>query len=78
MGLAVFSVVVVGLLFAWMEIPALRRQKRNKELVLYLVLLSVATALNAIKAFDIELPSPLLWITALYKPVSDLLKGWLT
>ncbi|MEW9669859.1 hypothetical protein [Ammoniphilus sp. 3BR4] len=72
----------VGILFisgilAMMEVPSLFKKKLRKELWVFSILLVCGTGLSIAMVLNKEIPNPLDWITALYKPFSDFLYGLL-
>jgi len=73
--MAAFTVLAAALAVAWIEVPSLLKRKRRKELWVFASFWCLATGLNFMKALDVEMPNLLEPITAVYKPVSDLLEG---
>ena len=59
------------------EAPALFKRQFIKEVWAFSILLAVGTVLSIMLSLQVKLPNPLDWITALYRPFSDLLKNTL-
>jgi hypothetical protein len=73
----VAGIVVTGSVIAYIEVPYLVRKKLFRELLLFSALLSFGVTVSILEALRIQLPNPLDWITAIYKPISDTLFGML-
>jgi hypothetical protein len=71
--LKVFGVLVITLLIIWKEIPALKKQKKKKEIWIFSIFQLLATTLLSLVVLDVKIPSPLEVIRIIYKPVSDVL-----
>lgn len=68
---SVVGIIIAILIICFIEVPALIRKQQKRELWAFSVLLLIGTCLNIALALHIELPNPLDWIIAVYKPVSD-------
>ncbi|UFJ39833.1 hypothetical protein LOK74_17525 [Brevibacillus humidisoli] len=75
--LIIAGIVLVGVVIALIEVPRLVRNRHRKELWVFSCLLLFGVGLGIAKSLDVEIPNPLDWITALYKPANDLLTGLL-
>lgn len=69
---SVLGILIGILIICLLEVPSLLKKKQRRELLAFSVLLLVGTGLNIALALHIELPNPMDWIIAVYKPVSDM------
>ena len=69
----ILGVLLLAILIALMEVPHLLKNKLKKELGVFLALLVIGVGLGIARSVDLELPSPLDLITAIYKPMSDVI-----
>jgi hypothetical protein len=67
----VLGILVISTLIAMKEIPPLLKQKKKKEIWIFVIFQSFATALLSIISLNVKLPSPLEAIRVVYKPISD-------
>jgi membrane associated rhomboid family serine protease len=65
-----------GVIFI-IEAPALLKRRSIKELWIFSILLVVGTVLSILLSLQVNLPHHLDWITAIYRPFSDLMKNTL-
>ncbi|MFE4241182.1 hypothetical protein [Peribacillus butanolivorans] len=72
--LAVTVILVIVAIIIAIDVPSLLRKKLKKELWIFSVLLLFGTALSIAQALNIKIPNPLDWITAIYKPLSDMIE----
>ncbi|MBK5443735.1 MULTISPECIES: hypothetical protein [unclassified Peribacillus] len=72
--LAVAGILVIVAVIIAIEAPSLLRKKLKKELWIFSILLLFGTALSIAQALNIKIPNPLDWITAIYKPLSDMIE----
>ncbi len=72
------GILITAVVIALIEVPLLVRKKLRKELWVFSSLLLFGTGLSIAKSLDVQIPNPLDWMTAVYKPLSDLLTGLLT
>lgn len=68
----VFVAVIISI-----DVPHLLRNNSKKELWIFSILLLFATALSIAQALNLRIPNPLDWITAIYKPLSDVIEKFL-
>ncbi|WP_106766201.1 hypothetical protein [Paenibacillus faecalis] len=66
-------IIAVGAFIAWREVPSLFQNKQKKELWAFSVLLLFGLAAGITVQINRNVPSPLEWITLIFKPISDLL-----
>ncbi|MGO0063242.1 hypothetical protein ACTID9_24990 [Brevibacillus fluminis] len=74
---SVVGILIAILVICFIEVPSLLKKKQRRELWTFSVLLLIGTGLNIALALHIELPNPLDWIIAVYKPVSDMVDRFL-
>ncbi|AXN38550.1 hypothetical protein ACFTQL_22590 [Peribacillus butanolivorans] len=72
--LAVTVILILVAIIIAIDVPSLLRKKLKKELWIFSVLLLFGTALSISQALNIKIPNPLDWITAIYKPLSDMIE----
>jgi len=72
---AILIVIVAAVIIIFIDMPALLKQKRKKELRMFSVLLLCGISLNIAEALNWNMLNPLDWIAVMYKPLSDLLYG---
>lgn len=73
----IVGILLVAILIILYEVPRMRKNKMNKELWVFSILLGIGISLNIAHSLDVKLPNPLDLITVIYKPVSDMIFGWL-
>jgi integral membrane sensor domain MASE1 len=73
----VFGIIAVAIVIFVIEVPALRRNRYIKELWFFSVLLLLGTGLSIVWALHVPLPSPLEWLTIVYKPLHDFIMRFL-
>ncbi|MCM3676123.1 hypothetical protein M3699_20215 [Peribacillus simplex] len=71
---AVAGILVIVAVIIAIDVPHLLRKKLKKELWIFSILLLFGTALSIAQAQKIKIPNPLDWITAIYKPLSDMIE----
>lgn len=69
--LSVIAVVTAAAALAWYEIPKLRKQGWIRELWTFCVFLLIGVSLCVLYMLHVPFPSPVVWIRAVFKPVSD-------
>jgi len=75
--LSITGILVIVISIIAIEVPALWRKKLKNELWVFSLLLLFGTVLGIAQALHINIPNPLDWIIAVYKPVSDIVDVWL-
>ncbi|PGY09925.1 hypothetical protein [Bacillus sp. AFS031507] len=68
-GILVIVTVIIAI-----DVPPLLRKKLKKELWIFSILLLFGTSLSIAQAMNIKIPNPVDWITAIYKPLSDIIE----
>ncbi|MEW9672510.1 hypothetical protein [Ammoniphilus sp. 3BR4] len=71
------GIILVALAIIMIEVPHLLKKGFKKELWTFSILLLFGTGLSIAKGLQADLPNPLDWIAAFYKPMNDLLFGLL-
>ncbi|WP_019912777.1 hypothetical protein [Paenibacillus sp. HW567] len=67
-------VCAAGLLISWREVPPLLRQKRFRELLVYVLMLGLGVWLSIIAVSFTAVPTPLHLIELIFQPVLQMLK----
>ncbi|MGF9700690.1 MULTISPECIES: hypothetical protein [Paenibacillus] len=71
--LMTITVIVIGGIVGWIDLPSLIRRKEWKETAVYSVMLLTGTGFSVIAANLWEFPSPLYIIMWIYEPVNQFL-----
>lgn len=69
--IVVAGILLFAALVAVKEVPSLRQQGLNRELVVFAVLLLLGTVLNVLHFLGLRITNPLEWVYVGYKPLSD-------
>lgn len=72
------GILAVTAVIAMLEVPSLWKQKFVKELWVFSILLLIGAGLSLALSMHVTLPSPLDFLTWIYKPISDLFKKFLS
>ncbi|MFJ8257522.1 hypothetical protein ACIQ4Z_09520 [Peribacillus asahii] len=72
--MAVAGILLIVVVIIAIDVPPLLRKKFKKELWIFSIFLLFGTALSIAQALNIKIPNPIDWITAIYKPLSDMLE----
>lgn len=65
------GVLFLAIFISILEVPHLLKKNLKKELWVFLSLLFIGVGLGIARSMDLELPSPLDFISAIYRPISD-------
>jgi hypothetical protein len=76
--LKISGIFAVTAVIAMLEVPLLWKQKLVKELWVFAILLLVGAGLSFALIMHVTLPSPLDFLTRIYKPISDMFKKFLS
>lgn len=76
--LKISGIFAVTAVIAMLEVPLLWKQKLVKELWVFAILLLVGAGLSFALIMHVTLPSPLDFLTWIYKPISDAFKKFLS
>ena len=73
---------ILGILFAAMgmiiyEVPSLWKRGLKRELWVFSILLAIGTGLFIVRSLQMKIPSPLDFISMIYKPISDAIFNFL-
>ncbi|MEC0276126.1 hypothetical protein [Peribacillus frigoritolerans] len=71
---AVAGILVIVAVIIAIDVPHLLREKLKKELWVFSILLLFGTVLSIAQALNIKIPNPLDWVTAIFKPLSDIIE----
>jgi hypothetical protein len=63
------GVIVLGVCIALADIPGLLKENRIKDLWAVSLLLGTGLVMNAVTTLNLNVPSPLNWIKAVYEPI---------
>ncbi|EHS59720.1 hypothetical protein WG8_0293 [Paenibacillus sp. Aloe-11] len=69
----VLGILVLAAVICLLEVPYMWKKGLKKELWLFSILLLLGIGISSAKALSWTIPTPLDWITALYRPFSDFL-----
>ncbi|ASR49445.1 hypothetical protein B4V02_23555 [Paenibacillus kribbensis] len=69
----VLGILLVAVVICLLEVPYMWKKGLKKELWLFSVLLVLGVGISCAKAFTWTIPTPLDWITAIYRPFSNFL-----
>lgn len=69
----VMGILLLVALIARFEVPSLLLKGNKKELVVFLLFLSIGTGLGIIQALEKPIPNPLDLLTFILKPLNDTL-----
>ncbi|MEK3949300.1 MULTISPECIES: hypothetical protein [Paenibacillus] len=69
----VLGILLIAAAISLVEVPYMWKKGLKKELWLFSILLFVAVGISCAKALHWLIPTPLDWITAVYRPFSDFL-----
>ncbi|UVI28587.1 hypothetical protein [Paenibacillus spongiae] len=72
--LAVFLILLATAAIVMLEVPSLVKHKRKKELWAFSMLLLFGSALSIALSLNADIPNPVDWISALYRPFSNMLE----
>lgn len=73
----IIGILASALLIAMIEIPNLLKKNLKREFWLFSILLLIGTVGSILKSLNVNLPNPFDFLTAVYKPFSDFLFGFL-
>jgi hypothetical protein len=65
------GVLVIAIMIALSQVPALLKKNMKKESILFILILSLGTILNIFLVFNIPIPNPLDLLLIVFKPISD-------
>lgn len=69
----IISIFLIAAIISLIEVPAMWKKGFKKELWLFFTLLFFAVGISCAKVFHFHIPTPLDWITAIYRPFSNFL-----
>lgn len=74
---AIAVVLIATALIIIIEVPSLLRKQLRKELWMFSILLLIGTGLSIAQSLQVDIPNPLDLLTIVYKPINDVVKGFL-
>lgn len=74
--LMVIVVLLMAAGCAVIDLPSLKGRQKRRDRMVYLVLWAGGLAATICTLLKIQLPSPLLFLVVLYKPINDLVASW--
>ncbi|MNO12334.1 hypothetical protein D3C76_19410 [compost metagenome] len=69
----ILGIMLSAAAIIFLEVPYMLRKRLKKELWVFSVLLLLGVGISSAKALQWAIPTPLDWITAVYKPFTDFL-----
>jgi hypothetical protein len=66
------GILLIGAIISLFEIPPLVKKKWWREIIVYLILLSVGMTLAILISKDVTIPTPIDLLTKIYSPVTNL------
>ena len=69
------GILLVAAFIVKMEVPALLKTKKKKELILFSVLLAIGVGLGIGKSIGMPIPNPMDFLTFIYKPLNNVITG---
>ncbi|MMZ61024.1 hypothetical protein D1872_231510 [compost metagenome] len=69
----VLGIILIAAAISLVEVPYMWKKRLKKELWVFFFLLFFAVGIGCVKALNWLIPTPLDWITAVYRPFSDFL-----
>jgi hypothetical protein len=72
------GIFALGALIASVEIPALLKEKRRKDMLMVFMLLGMGMVMNMATILNLKIPSPLNWIKAIYEPFGKIILSLLS
>jgi hypothetical protein len=70
---AILGILLVAAVICLFEVPYMWKKGLKKELWLFSILLLLGVGVSSAEALQWAIPTPLNWITAVYKPITDFL-----
>ncbi|MDQ0493802.1 hypothetical protein QOZ95_001964 [Paenibacillus brasilensis] len=70
---SVLGILLVAAVICLLEVPYMWKKGLKKELWLFSILLLLGIGISSVKILVWTVPTPLDWITVIYKPFSDFL-----
>jgi hypothetical protein len=73
-AVAIIALILFDIVVCAIEIPKMLKQKLVKELIAFVILLLLGTAIGVMKGLGVKVPNPSDFLAWVYSPVSDLMK----
>ncbi len=71
----IFMIVIVFLMLAGWDVPAMINKNQKKDLVVYSMFMVTGLILSVLIVFHVPLPNPSKGLEAIFKPFGSLLKA---
>jgi len=71
----IIGILILSIVVSIVEIPRLRKQNQKKELWVFSFLLLLAVGMGVSVTLHVNLPNPFDTITAIYKPLNDVIQS---
>jgi hypothetical protein len=65
------GILLIGAIISLIEVPPLVKKKWWREIIVYLILLSVGMTLAILISKDVTIPTPIDLLTKIYSPVTN-------
>jgi hypothetical protein len=65
------GILLIGTIISLIEVPPLVKKKWWREIIVYLILLSVGMTLAILISKDVTIPTPIDLLTKIYSPVTN-------
>lgn len=69
----ILGFIIIGVIISALEVPKMRRQNLNKEIILYIFLLVTGLGLLSLLSLGINVTSPSIIIEKIFSPLNSLL-----
>jgi hypothetical protein len=66
------GIILVATVIIMIEVPSLLKKKQKKELIVFSILLFIGVGLSIVRAFGVNIPTPIDFLAFILKPISDL------
>lgn len=73
----ILGILAVAVVIAFIDVPSLLKQGLKKELWTFMILLLFGTGLSIAEGLQVDIPNPMDALAFIYKPLIDLLFGFL-
>lgn len=68
-------IACVAAVLIWLELPRMLREREYKEIWGFTVFMLMAIGISVAQTIIKDMPTPLIYVTAIFKPFSDLLSA---
>lgn len=67
------ALLLIAAVILWIEVPPLLEKKLKKELLAFLIFLSIGIGMGMVIGFGKTIPNPLDLLTFVFKPLNDVI-----